>query len=125
MAYNVDSSIKLLITALALNPDNTKLAVYAEPIDNQLGGLYGWVWTVYSSDGRIQSGVQKITHDSSINNSYYYVSSAGMLYNKFDDVIAALHLVGSGKKAGYEARHRIMNYAADTGQMNYIKEQII
>ena len=55
MTYNVDQSIDLIISALALNTDSSKLAIYAYELKNDHpyhGALYGFIWTVHSSDGR-------------------------------------------------------------------------
>ena len=125
MTYNIGTEIT--ISALALSSDSESLAVYAHDIAGtpDEGGALGYIFVVFSADGRIMYPVQAINHYASGSYCPFHVSSAGFLYDdNYDSIYIAANFVGSCTQfaSNYEAYPRLLTITASTGALVGIVE---
>ena len=118
MTYNVGTEIT--ISALALSSDSETLAVYAHdmPSTPYEGGELGFIFVVYSGDGRIMYPVQAMNHNQGTAYCPFHVSSAGFLYDdNYDSIYIAANFVGSCSRyaSNYEAYPRLIRITESTG----------
>ena len=116
------------MSALALNPDSTKLAVHAVEYDSGDWDYRSYIFVVSTSDGSFYTKMARIQHGM---RSYAEstVTSSGMVFDAYDKVFFAFNNVADNKQSSdngaitnYSTRHLVAAFNVQTDTFDFYHE---
>ena len=116
------------ISALALNPDSTKLAAHAIEYDSGDWDYRGYIFVVSTSDGSFHSKMARVQHGRR-GYAENTARSAGMVFDAYDRVYFAFDNVAdyklnsdNGAISGYSTKQLIAAFNVQTDTFDYYHE---
>ena len=97
------------ITALTLNPSNTKVAAHAIEFDDGDFDYKSYIFVVSASDGNYETKMARLQH-ARRNYGEHIASSSGIVFDQYDRVYFAFNMVARYKRDSDNGA--INNYAS-------------